>query len=195
MAGRPEPFPTSGKNHWPGTRRACATGCRQWNCRRANRKPGDQPMGRTSNPRRKSQALRVSHSAAPANFCATVVARAASKQAGIEEPVVYSAMARREWWSRLGSRLFVLAVLAAFIAVQDPMASLHEHSHSGPHQHCCAACHSGLFLAVPASAPTLPFDEAARWFTRHAAQPQPGSPVVIASSSRGPPAASSLHLA
>lgn len=108
---------------------------------------------------------------------------------------MYSAVARRGWWGRFGSRLFLLAVLAAFIAVQDPMASLHEHSHSGPHQHCCAACHNGLFLAVPASALSLPFDASTRWFTGRAAQPQPGSPALIARSSRAPPAASSLHFA
>jgi hypothetical protein len=108
---------------------------------------------------------------------------------------VYSAVARRGWWSQLGSRLLLLAVLAAFIAVQDPLASLHEHSHSGPHQHCCAACHNGLFVAVPASAHSLPFDASARWFSGCAAQPQPGSLAVIARSSRAPPAASSLHLA
>jgi hypothetical protein len=84
----------------------------------------------------------------------------------------------------------LLAVLVAFVAVQDPAASLHEHSHSGPHTHCCAACHFGLFLAVPASAPSLPFDVSARWLTGHAAQPQLGNPTVIASSSRAPPAAS-----
>jgi hypothetical protein len=108
---------------------------------------------------------------------------------------VYSAVAGRGWWSRFGSRLFLLAVLAAFIAVQDPMASLHEHSHSGHHTHCCAACHNGLFVAVPASAHSLPFDASTRWFSGRAAQPLPGNPAVIASSSRAPPTASSLHLA
>jgi hypothetical protein len=91
-------------------------------------------------------------------------------------------------------RLFLFAVLAAFVAVQDPAASLHEHSHSGPHTHCCAACHSGLFLAVPAAAPALPFDTAAACFTQASAPPRPGNAAVLASSSRAPPVASSLHL-
>jgi hypothetical protein len=107
---------------------------------------------------------------------------------------VYSAIARRGWWSQLGLRLFLLAVLTAFVAVQDPVAGFHEHSHSGPHTHCCAACHFGLLLAVPASAPSLPFDASVAWFTGHVAQPQLGNPTVISSSSRAPPAASSLHL-
>lgn len=108
---------------------------------------------------------------------------------------MYSAFARRGLWSRLGSRILLLVVLAAFIGVQDPMASLHEHSHFGPHQHCCAACHNGLFLAVPASAPSLPFDASAGWYAGRAAQPQPGSQTIILRSSRAPPADSSLHLA
>ena len=103
---------------------------------------------------------------------------------------MYSAVARRGWWSQLGLRLFLLAVLAVFVAVQDPVAGFHEHSHSGPHTHCCAACHFGMFLAVPASALSLPFDAAAGWFIRNAAQPQLGNPTVIASSSRAPPTAS-----
>lgn len=103
---------------------------------------------------------------------------------------MYSAVARRGWWSQLGLRLFLLAVLATFVAVQDPVAGFHEHSHSGPHTHCCAACHSGLFLAVPASAPKLPFDASAAWFARNAAQPRLGSLALIVSSSRAPPAAS-----
>jgi hypothetical protein len=107
---------------------------------------------------------------------------------------VYSAVARRGWWSQLGLRLFLLAVLAAFISVQDPAASLHQHSHSGPHTHCCAACHNGLFLAVPASALRLPFDASAHWLTRILAHPQLGTPAVIATSSRAPPLSSSLHL-
>jgi hypothetical protein len=103
---------------------------------------------------------------------------------------VYSAVARRGRWSQFGLRLFLLTVLAAFVTVQDPTAGLHEHSHSGPHTHCCAACHSGLFLAVPASAPKLPFDVSTRWVARNVAQPQLGSLALIVSSSRAPPAAS-----
>lgn len=111
-------------------------------------------------------------------------------KSGTMEPVVYSAWVRRSWWRQLGLRLLLFAVLTAFVAVQDPAASLHEHSHAGPHTHCCAACHFGLFLAIPAAAPALPFDSAAGWFTRRAAQPQLGNPAVIANSSRAPPAAS-----
>lgn len=107
---------------------------------------------------------------------------------------MYSAVVRRGWWGQLGLRLFLIAVLAAFVAVQDPTASVHEHSHSGPHTHCCAACHSGLFLAVPASALSLPFDSATGWFARCFAPPQLVTPAIIASSSRGPPTASSLYL-
>ena len=109
-------------------------------------------------------------------------------------PVVRAAVARRGGWSQLGLRLFLLVVLTAFVAVQDPAASTHVHSHSGAHTHCCAACHSGLFLAVPATAVMLPFDAAAAWFIRDSAQPRPGNATVLTSSSRAPPAASSLHL-
>jgi len=108
--------------------------------------------------------------------------------------VVYPARATRGWWGQLGLRLFLLAVLTAFVAVQDPAASTHVHSHCGAHTHCCAACHSGLFLAVPAAAVHLPFDAATAWFTQDSAQPRPGNATVLASSSRAPPAASSLHL-
>ena len=45
--------------------------------------------------------------------------------------------------------LLVFAVLACFFLVQNPAAEvLHNHSHSGAHTHCCAACHGG-HLAVP----------------------------------------------
>jgi hypothetical protein len=104
--------------------------------------------------------------------------------------VMPAAAARRGWWSQFGLRLFLLAVLTAFVAVQDPAASTHVHSHCGAHTHCCAACHSGLFLAVPATAVMLPFDAASAWFTRHSAEPRPGNTTVLTSSSRAPPAAS-----
>ena len=107
---------------------------------------------------------------------------------------MYSAIAGRGRWSQFGLRLFLLVALAAFVAVQDPAASLHEHSHSGPHTHCCAACHCGLFLAVPASALTLPLDFSARWFTGHAAQLRLCNPTVISNSSRAPPASSLFQL-
>ena len=109
-------------------------------------------------------------------------------------PVVSAAMTRRGWWRQIGLRLFLLAVVTAFVAVQDPAASTHVHSHCGAHQHCCAACHSGLFLAVPAAAIHVPFDAARAWITQDSAQPRPGNATVLASSSRAPPAASSLHL-
>ena len=104
--------------------------------------------------------------------------------------VVCPARARRGWWSQLGLRLFLLAVLTAFVAVQDPAANTHVHSHCGAHTHCCAACHSGLFLAVPAAALSIPFDAASGWFTQDSAQPRPGNATILASSSRAPPAAS-----
>jgi hypothetical protein len=108
--------------------------------------------------------------------------------------VVSSTLAQRRWWSRHGSRLLLLAVLTAFVAVQDPTAILHEHSHCGAHTHCCAACHSGLFRAVPAPSYAVPFVASAAWFTPAVARPLPGSATVAASSSRAPPAPSSLQI-
>jgi hypothetical protein len=115
---------------------------------------------------------------------------------------VSSTSAQRGWWGRFGSRLFLLAVLAAFVGVQDPTAALHEHSHcaehspgqndAGHHHHCCAACHSGLFLAMPAPALAVPFVASAAWSLPAAAQSNPGNALLLTRSSRAPPASSAL---
>jgi hypothetical protein len=109
--------------------------------------------------------------------------------------VLSSAVARRGWSSRLGSRLLLFAVLAAFLAAQDPLGSLREHSHSASHPHSCAACHSALLSAAAAPAAiTLPPVAFTGWFAPPAGQPLPGGATVITDSSRAPPAASSLYL-
>jgi hypothetical protein len=110
-------------------------------------------------------------------------------------PVVSTVVAGRQWWRQLGLRLFALAILAAFVAAQDPLANLREHSHSRTQTHSCAACHSALLSAAAAPAAiTLPPVAFTGWSTPPAAQSLPGSATVITHSSRAPPAASSLHL-
>ena len=95
---------------------------------------------------------------------------------------------------QIGLRLLLLAVLTAFISYQDPAASLHLHTHSGPHAHCCAACHSGQFLAVPEAALTVPLNAHAAWFGHGSAEAQPGNAPVQSNCSRAPPATPSFHL-
>ena len=93
----------------------------------------------------------------------------------------------------IGLRLLLLAALSAFVAYQDPAASLHVHSHAGPHTHCCAACHSGQFMAVPAAEMVVPCDALSAWCTLDVAQPRPGNAAILASSSRAPPVTPSLQ--
>jgi len=109
--------------------------------------------------------------------------------------VPHVTITERGWRSRLGSRLLLFVVLAAFVTAQDPLANLREHSHSRTQTHSCAACHSALLSAAAAPAAiTLPAVAFTGWFRPVAGQPIPGSATVIALSSRAPPAASSLHL-
>jgi hypothetical protein len=105
-----------------------------------------------------------------------------------------SAVARRGWSSRLGSRLLLLVVLTAFVAAQDPLGNLREHSHSTSHPHSCAACRSAMLLGVPITPLTLPSVGFTGWFAPIAGQPLPGSAAIITDSSRAPPAASSLQV-
>jgi hypothetical protein len=109
-------------------------------------------------------------------------------------PASSSTVTERGWWGRLGSRLLLLVVLTAFVALQDPLGSLQEHSHSSSHPHSCAACRSAMLVGVPATALTLPPVGVTGRFAPVAGEPLPGSTTVITNSSRAPPAASSTHL-
>ena len=108
--------------------------------------------------------------------------------------VVRTAFGRTGSVRQIGLRLLLLAGLTAFVAYQDPAASLHIHSHTGTHTHCCAACHSGQFVAVPAAELAVPYDALPAWYAPAAVQPRPGNAIVLASSSRAPPVAPSFHI-